>query len=238
MTTALLEVIALDAADARLAVEGGADRLELVSGMEFSGFNPAVETFAQIRAAVDVPLRVMLRLRDGFAAGGAAGVTALKTAARELRAEGADEFVIGLLDRSGAPDVPALEDVLAMLDGSAWTFHKAIDAAADRDAVFDAIRPLPGLDTVLTSGGPFPSGQGVEVLRAEAAREAARADGVGILVGGGLKLLDLPALRAAGLTRFHVGSAVRATGDWAGPVDPERVAAWRSALDETAEAVA
>ena len=31
---ALLEVIAVDAADARLAVEGGADRLELVSAME------------------------------------------------------------------------------------------------------------------------------------------------------------------------------------------------------------
>lgn len=238
MTTALLEVIALDAADARLAVEGGADRLELVSGMEFSGFSPAVETFAQIRAAVDVPLRVMLRLRDGFLVGGYAGITALKAAARELRAEGADQFVLGWLDPAGAVDMAALEEVLPVLEGSPWTFHKAIDAAADRDALFDAVRPLPGLDTVLTSGGPFPSGQGVEVLRAEAQREAAREDGVSILVGGGLKPADLPDLRAAGLTRFHLGSAVRSTGDWAGPVDPERVAAWRSALDDPTEAAA
>jgi copper homeostasis protein len=238
MTTALLEVIALDAADARSAVEGGADRLELVSGMEFSGFNPAVETFGQIRAAVDVPLRVMLRLRDGFLAGGYAGLTALKASARELRAEGADQFVLGWLDPAGAVDMSALEDVLAVLDGAAWTFHKAIDAAPDRDAVFAAVRSLPGLDTVLTSGGPFPAGQGVEVLRAEAEREAARPDGVSILVGGGLKLADLPALRAVGLTQFHLGSAVRATGDWAGHVDPDRVAAWRSALDDPTEAVA
>lgn len=238
MTTALLEVIALDAADARLAVEGGADRLELVSGMEFSGFNPPLEAFSQIRAAVDVPLRVMLRLRDGFLAGGYAGLTALKASARELRARGADQFVLGWLDPAGAVDLAALQEVLEVLDGAPWTFHKAIDAAADRDAVFDAVRPLPGLDTVLTSGGPFPAGQGVEVLRAEARREAARADGVGILVGGGLKPADLPALRAAGLTGFHLGSAVRATGDWAGHVDPERVAAWRSALDDPTEAMA
>jgi len=36
MPNALLEVIVLDAPDARLAVEGGADRLELVSAMQFS----------------------------------------------------------------------------------------------------------------------------------------------------------------------------------------------------------
>ena len=79
MSKALLEVIALDAQDARLAVEGGADRLELVSAMEFSGFNPSLEAFEAIRAAVDVPLRVMIRLRDGFLAGGPGQISTLAT---------------------------------------------------------------------------------------------------------------------------------------------------------------
>jgi len=52
----LLEIIALDARDARAAVDGGADRIELVSGMEFAGFCPALETVELVRAAVDVPL--------------------------------------------------------------------------------------------------------------------------------------------------------------------------------------
>lgn len=230
MTDALLEVIALDAEDARSAVAGGADRLELVSGMEFSGFNPSLEVFSRIRAAVEVPLRVMVRLKDGFQSGGAVGVTALKASVRELRERGAQEFVLGWLDEAGAVDLAALQEVLAVLDGAAWTFHKAIDAAPNRDAVYAAVRGLPGLDTVLTSGGPFPAGRGIEVLQAEAQREAARPDGLKILVGGGLKLDDVAALQAAGLTDFHLGSAVRATGDWAGQVDEALVAAWRQAI--------
>lgn len=231
MSKPLLEVIALDATDARLAVAGGADRLELVSSMQFSGFNPSLEAFGSIRAAVNVPLRVMIRLRDGFLTGGQAAVSALATSVRQLREEGADEFVMGWLDANGAVDLAALASVLEAAEGAPWTFHKAIDQTADRDAAYAAIRALPGLDTVLTSGGPFPAAQGIEILAAEARREAALPTGLSLLVGGGLKLADVPALRAAGLTGFHIGTASRFSGDWNGPVDSDLVAAWRQALD-------
>nr|MDT0525259.1 copper homeostasis protein CutC [Streptomyces sp. DSM 41633] len=59
---AVLEVIALDAEDAVAAQAGGADRLELVTDMAADGLTPSRETFAAIRSAVDIPLRVMLRL--------------------------------------------------------------------------------------------------------------------------------------------------------------------------------
>ena len=232
MPKPLLEVIALDAPDARAAVAGGADRLELVSSTQFAGFNPPVARFAEIRAAVDVPLRVMIRLQDGFLAGGKEAVETLAGSVRDLRAAGADEFVLGWLDEHGAVDLPAVEAVLEALEGAPWTFHKAIDAAADRAAVFAAIRGLPGLDTVLTSGGPFPSAQGIGVLAAEAARERDLGpDGLRILVGGGLKIGDVPALRSAGLTGFHIGTAARTGGSWTGPIDPALVAEWRTALD-------
>jgi copper homeostasis protein len=231
MTKALLEVIALDANDARQAVDGGADRLELVSSMQFSGFNPSLEAFGSIRAAVNVPLRVMIRLRDGFLAGGPGAVSALATSVKQVREAGADEFVLGWLDPDGAVDLTAVETVLEALEGAPWTFHKAIDKARDRDAVYAAIRGLPGLDTVLTSGGPFPAAQGIDILAAEAAREAALPNGLSLLVGGGLRLTDVAALRAAGLNGFHIGTAARFSGDWNGPVDAELVTAWREALD-------
>jgi copper homeostasis protein len=232
---ALLEVIAVDAADARLAVEGGADRLELVSAMEFSGFNPPLEAFEEIRAAVEVPLRVMVRLRDGHVAGGPGNVAALVASVVRLREAGADQFVFGWLDGSGAVDLDTMKTVLDVAGDAPWTFHRAIDAATDRDAAFGAIRGLPGLDTVLTSGGPHPAGQGTAVLAREAEREAGLPDGVQILVGGGLKLEDVPVLRAARLDAFHIGTAARFSGDWAGHVDPELVAGWRSALDAPLE---
>ena len=232
MSKGLLEVIALDARDAQGAVDGGADRIELVSGMEFAGFCPALETVEAVRAAVDVPVRVMLRQREDFSIGGPEGVTAIAATARRLREAGAEEFVLGWLDERYAVDVAAIEQIRESLGGLPFTFHKAIDHAHDRDAGYEAVRSIPGADTMLTSGGPFPAGQGTAVLAAEAAREAGRSQGaLRILVGGGLKLADVPALQAAGLRDFHVGSAVRNGADWAGSVDSELVARWRDVID-------
>jgi copper homeostasis protein len=227
--TPLLEVIAVDAADARAAVAGGADRLELVSSMEHSGFDPSLETFEAVRAAVEVPLRVMIRRREGFSAGGVQGVAELVHAAERLRRAGADEFVLGWLDDDGTVDIEAVRAVLDVLGGAKWTFHKAIDAAPDRAVVYEAVRKLPGLDTVLTSGGFKAAGDGLEVLRAEAERERA-VGGPRLLVGGGLTQEALPALRAAGLDAFHVGTAVRVSGGWDSPVDVEKVALWHKML--------
>ena len=232
MPNGLLEVIALDARDARAAVDGGADRIELVSGMEFAGFCPALETVEAVRAAVDVPVRVMLRLREDFSIGGREGEAAIAAIGRRLREAGAEEFVLGWLDEKNAVDVAALDRVREAWGGLPFTFHKAIDQAVDREDAFGAIRTLPGVDTVLTSGGPFPAGRGAPVLAAESRREAALGvGGLEILVGGGLKLADVPPLHEAGLRNFHVGSAVRAGADWNGHVDAELVAQWRDAID-------
>lgn len=225
----LLEVIALDADDARAAAAGGADRLELVSEPRSAGFDPSVETFREIRAAVGLPLRVMIRRRDGFSAGGVLGIAELCHTADALRRAGADEFVLGWLNDDGSVDLEAVRAVLDVLGGAKWAFHKAMDAAPDRDAAYAAIRGLPGLDTVLTSGGFAKSGDGVEVLAAESERERALG-GPSLLVGGGLREDALPVLLKAGLTAFHVGTAVRGDGTWGSPVDPDLVRRWRERL--------
>ncbi|MFD4916267.1 copper homeostasis protein CutC [Streptomyces virginiae] len=224
---ALLEVIALDVEDAVAAQAGGADRLELVTDMAADGLTPPRETFAAIRAAVDIPLRVMLRRTDGFAAG---DVSELVRVARELRAEGAQEFVLGFLDADGAPDLAAVEEVVAELDGCRWTFHRAIDRAADRDHLRKALADLPGLDTYLTAGAAAGVDAGLPVLLAEAARGGEPGYGARILVGGGLTLAHLPVLRAGGIDAFHIGGAARPSG-WGGPVSAKAVAEWRAVLD-------
>ncbi|MFG2879723.1 copper homeostasis protein CutC [Streptomyces sp. NPDC048337] len=223
---ALLEVIALDVEDAVAAQAGGADRLELVTDMAADGLTPPRETFAAIRAAVDIPLRVMLRKTDGFAAG---DLSVLVEAARELRAEGAQEFVLGFLNPDGTPDLAAVEALAAELGGCRWTFHRAIDRAADRDGLRKALADLPGLDTYLTAGSAAGVEEGLPVLLAEAARAGEPGYGARILVGGGLTLSHLPVLRGAGIDAFHIGGAARPDG-WTRPVSAAAVAEWREAL--------
>ncbi|MCJ1680614.1 copper homeostasis protein CutC [Streptomyces sp. APSN-46.1] len=223
---ALLEVIALDVEDAVAAQAGGADRLELVTDMAADGLTPPRETFAAIRAAVDIPLRVMLRRTDGFAAG---PVELLVEEARALRAEGAREFVLGFLNPDGTPDLAAVEAIVAELGGCPWTFHRAIDRAADRDGLRKALADLPGLDAYLTAGSADGVDAGLPVLVAEAARRGEPGYEARILVGGGLALSHLPVLRGAGIDAFHIGGAARPSG-WGGPVSPAAVADWRAAL--------
>jgi copper homeostasis protein len=227
---AALEVIALGPEDAVAAQAGGADRLELVTDMAADGLTPSVETFAGIRAAVDISLRVMLRRADGFAAG---DVDALVRLAGELRTAGADEFVLGFLDEHGGPDLSAVERIVAELDGCRWTFHRAIDRAADRDALRKQLADLPGLDAYLTAGAASGVDEGLPTLVAEAARRGEPGYEPRIMVGGGLRLDHVPRLRAAGIDAFHIGGAAR-PGGWSAPVDVAAVAQWRRALDEPA----
>ncbi|MFG2173719.1 copper homeostasis protein CutC [Streptomyces niveus] len=229
---AVLEVIALNAEDAVAAQAGGADRLELVTDMASDGLTPAVETFAKIRASVDISLRVMLRLQDGFSAGAPDEVDALVESVGAMRIEGADEFVLGFLDIDGNPDLVTVERLVAELDPCRWTFHRAIDRAANRDALRKQLADLPGLDTYLTAGSANGVDDGIQVLLAEAASGARGEPGYGpeLLVGGGLRLDHLPQLRAGGLNAFHIGGAARPNG-WDAPVDEATVRQWREAID-------
>ncbi|MFJ8538810.1 copper homeostasis protein CutC [Streptomyces sp. NPDC093591] len=224
---AVLEVIALGVEDAVAAQAGGADRLELVTDMAADGLTPSVETFAGIRAAVDIDLRVMLRLVDGFGAGDAERVVRL---ARRMREAGAEEFVLGFLDEEGAVDLAAVELVVAELAGCRWTFHRAIDHAADRDALRKQLADLPGLDTYLTAGSAAGVDDGLPTLLAEAGRSGEPGYEQQLLVGGGLRLDHVPRLLAAGVDGFHIGGAARPEG-WERPVSAAAVAQWRAALD-------
>ena len=98
----ILEVIALNAVDAIAAQDGGADRVELVADMARQGLTPSLATFVSVREAVDIPVRVMLRAEDGY---GLSDADALIDAASELRAAGADEFVLGFLDARAAVEI-------------------------------------------------------------------------------------------------------------------------------------
>ncbi|MEU3192665.1 copper homeostasis protein CutC [Streptomyces sp. NPDC006992] len=232
MSRPILEVVALSAEDAAAAEVGGADRLEVVTDMAADGLTPSLETYTAVRDAVSIPLRLMLRLADGFSAGGDAGIEELCARGAALRAAGAEEFVLGFLDEAGQADLRAVEAVTAAVPGCRWTFHRALDRAADRDALRKQLADTPGLDTYLTAGSPDGVTDGFRTLCAEAARTAAEEPGYGprLLVGGGLSLDHVAGLRRAGIDAFHIGSAARPRG-WTGPVDPAAVRTWRQALD-------
>lgn len=224
---ALLEIIATSAEDAAAAAAGGADRLEVVRDMDADGLTPAADTIARIRERVSLPLRVMLRANAGFGAD-PRELDGLHRAAADLRAAGADAFVFGFLTPEGALDRPAVAALAAAVAPYPWTFHRAIDHAADARAVWDGIQDQPGLDCVLSGGGPAGLPAGLETLRARAAWQH---DRVRWLAGGSLRATDIPILRAAGITQFHAGRFVRVDHRWDRPIDVAAIRHLRALVD-------
>ncbi|MER6826794.1 copper homeostasis protein CutC [Streptosporangium sp. NPDC000563] len=224
MTGSLLEVITLDVRDAVAAEAGGADRLEVVADMTSDGVTPAVETVAAISRKCALPQMVMLRAEASFLAT-PESLKALSRAARALADAGAAGFVFGFLDEAGAVDLAATETLIHAVAPLPWTFHRAVDHAADIQASWRAVRLLPNLATVLTSGAPGGVADGLPVLKTRC--EAG--DGPLIMAGGGLRPCHVGALMEYGVRAFHVGSAVRAS--WSDPVDARRVREWRTLID-------
>jgi copper homeostasis protein len=224
MTGSLLEVIALDVRDAVAAEDGGADRLEIVADISTGGLTPAPETVEAITKQSALPQMVMLRSNAGYTAS-PEELEDLSRAARSLADAGAAGFVFGFLDAAGAVDLAATEALIHAVTPLPWTFHRAVDHAADLQAGWRAIRLLPNLATVLTSGDPSGIAGGLPLLRTRA--EAG--DAPLILAGGGLEPHLVPPLLDYGVRAFHVGRAVR--GTWSAPVDRERVRRWRELVD-------
>ena len=213
----LLEVIALGPDDAEAAQLGGADRLEIVSDMASDGLSPTPDTVRRIRSACDLRLRVMVRTDPDFICRDRAALIGL---AEELAEAGADGLVLGFL-RAGSLDVEPMRAITETVP-LPWTCHRAVDYADDYDAALATAGQLPRMDQILTAGA-------VAGLSAGLANVADHADHAPLMAGGGLAKPHVPALRDAGITSFHIGSAARS--DWQSPVDSVRVAAWRTLLD-------
>ncbi len=226
--TGLLEVIALHPADAKRATEGGADRIELVGTMEHDGLSPEPALVGQVIRATELPVRVMVRLREGFSTD-AAEIVRLQGLISAYRDLGADGIVLGFLNADTEVDLPVMRELLDGIDFG-WTFHRAIDHSIWTDRAWRAMQELPGLDQVLTAGSVRTVAEGLDELVTRA-RQNPLARKL-IMAGGGLQAEHVPWLARAGITAFHVGSSVRPTGSWKAYIDAELVRTWRKLVDD------
>lgn len=224
----LLEVIACSVEDAVEAERGGAGRIEIVRDLHRGGLTPDPALVAAIRQRTRLPLRVMIRERDGYEAGGSADVEHLQILAQQIAALRVDGLVLGFL-RSGAIDEATLDVVIQAGGDVPITFHHAFDDLPDAAAALRALGRWPRIDRVLTGGG-----RGDWPGRAERLASCARLAGtrIRVLVGGGVNEEALRRLsRTPGIHEAHVGRAARVPPDAGGVVDHRRVEALIQAME-------
>jgi copper homeostasis protein len=227
----LLEVVALHSADAERAEAGGADRLQIVGSVEHGGHSPEPALVGQVRRATSLPIRVLLRLREGYSTDGGE-VVRLQGLVGAYRAVGADGIVLGFLNAHTEVDAPVVTEILGTEPDFGWTFDRAVDACISSDRAWRELRRLTaaGLDQVLTAGSPRGVTDGLDELvsRAEADEVARRL----IMAGGDLLPEHVPWLARAGVRAFQIGAAARPLGSAKAYIDADLVRTWRSLVDD------
>lgn len=123
----ILEVCADSVQSAIAAQEGGADRIELCSGLVIGGLSPSAAMFRLVKKYTDLQVRVLLRPRFGDFCYDEYEFEMLKEEAEMFRSLGADGIVIGILRPDGALDMERMEELIEVADGTGITLHRAFD---------------------------------------------------------------------------------------------------------------
>ena len=197
----ILEVCADSVQSAVAAQEGGADRIELCSGLVIGGLSPSPALFKQIRKYTDLKIRTLLRPRFGDFCYDDYEFQTLKEEVEMFRELGADGVVIGMLNPDGTLDMERMEVLVNAAGDIGITLHRAFDVCRDPYEALEQCASL-GIDTILTSGQKSSAWEGRGLLAELAEQAAGRVE---ILAGAGVnpgvieKLAGCTAVRA-----FHM----------------------------------
>jgi copper homeostasis protein len=224
----LLEVSVTGTHDIAGALGGGADRLSLVQPTSDGGMSPDLPSARIVLQESSVPVRVMLRLTEGFTTTGGE-FTRLVGLAEEYLAMGAEGLCFGFLNPTLAIDEEVCAALVAELPGVPWTFHRAFDAVLDVTGAWRSLVKLPGLSAVRTAGSPQGLSVGYEELLS-LCQASPRAAGL-TLPAGGLTTEHVPWFVRAGVCQFSLGRQARPTGSFKAYVDAGLVRSWRDLLD-------
>lgn len=230
----LLEVIATTVADARLAAQAGADRLELVTAMGEGGLTPSIGLMEAVVDAVSIPVNVIVRPHSRSFVYDADDFAVMLRDVSAVKAAGANGVVIGMLNANGEIDREQLARAIDAAGDLAITFHRAFDEARDQQKALDVLLSFDAVTNVLTSGGK-PSVLDAEATIRELARQAAGARCT-VLAGAGLTIDAVAGfVSRTRVEAVHFGSGVRTGGSGLAPVESAKVAQVRALLDAEAK---
>ncbi|WP_027939913.1 copper homeostasis protein CutC [Anaerobiospirillum succiniciproducens] len=150
----------------KAALEAGADRVELCSGLTEGGLTPS---YALIKRAVEIgsdalAVNVLIRSRGGDFLYDADDLEMMLQDIEQAKVLGAKGVVIGALNADGTINESFLTEAVARAQGMTVTFHRAFDMCADLNAAAKLLHSY-HVDYILTSGGEASAHKGMAKLR-------------------------------------------------------------------------
>lgn len=179
----LAEVCVGGVEDAIAAEAGGADRVELCSGLVVGGVTPSIGVVEKVLSELTIPTVVLVRPRGGDFCYGESELDVMVRDVRILRDAGAQGLATGVLKADGRVDRDAMQAILDAAGPVPITFHRAFDMTVDPwEALADLIEL--GIPRVLTSGLEAGVVDGIPMIRGLV--ESAGGE-ISVMPGGGVR---------------------------------------------------
>ncbi|MBO0948524.1 copper homeostasis protein CutC [Fibrella forsythiae] len=200
----LIEVCAYSVDDCLAAQQAGANRIELCSARAEGGLTPSLGLMRQVRAAISLPIFVMIRPRGGDFVYSASEIAVMEADIEVARLAGADGVVLGTLLPDGRVDRDTTRHLIQCASPLPVTFHRAFDLTSDAQKALDELIDL-GIANVLTSGQQPRAIEALPLLEALANQAAGR---ITIMAGSGVNGRNAVQLARTGVTALHLSGSV------------------------------
>ncbi len=195
----LVEVIACSLADAVVAREAGADRVELCLAIEVGGLTPYLSTIRSMASLDPYPISVMVRPRSGDFVG---CLDEILVQIEEIVSLGLPhlQIVSGALTSENELDLPAMRKIRAAAGDLPLVCHRCFDLTPYPLVAVEQLIDL-GFNRILTSGQAPSAALGLEAIAGILDQASERIE---VIVGSGIRPHNVrEIIQATGVRQVH-----------------------------------
>ncbi|MCJ7842744.1 copper homeostasis protein CutC [Lederbergia sp. NSJ-179] len=229
-----IEVIVQNFADAIKAEELGADRLELVSGIEEGGLTPSYGVVKSVLDHVSIPVQVMVRPHGYSHIYSDNEIKVMLEDIKYLCEAGVKGIVIGAIQSDHTLNLSFVESIIHAHPDLDITFHRAFDEVRSLTEAYEALVPYKEhVKRILTSGGKPSCSEGIKALQS-LVQLSKRQNGPDILLGAGLHPGNIEEIHVqVGASQYHFGKGVRVNNSFANTFDVEKMRVLQKVLQSS-----
>lgn len=206
----IVEVCANSLQSALNAQLAGADRIELCAELGVGGITPSFGLLTKVKAAMDIPVHVLIRPRSGDFMYSDMEFEIMKEDILQCREMGFDGIVTGVLATDLTIDINRTRELLQLCGEMIFTFHRAFDWIKDPIGAVRQLEAL-GVHYILTSGQEATALEGLSLLK----KLHDNTTNCKIMPGGGIDELNIMEFMDGGFDAVHL-SGTKFYRSWSG----------------------
>ncbi len=205
----LLEVACFNLADALLAQDAGADRIEFCQDYSIGGITPSEKEIETARQKIRTTLFIMIRPRGGNFIYANEEITTMKKQILFCKLYKCDGVVFGILNKENEINKEQCKELVEFAHPMQCTFHRAFDETNDLTKSLENIIDC-GFTRVLTSGGKGKAIDNLNKLNELVKKSAGR---IIVMPGGGVRAENVNEITGrTACTEIHTAAINSKTG--------------------------